>query len=143
MPAESYKKQLAEVLDKECLCIGLSNSAAITYKNTFVKNLNAVTICPGPNIVNFSNIVSLQTMVDHIYGRTNILSGNDRPHMFIAELNLYIDHLKEMLIEDRQTGQLDKNKKKHISFYQNLRNGILYYSGLPCVADTNRETFNW
>lgn len=142
LPAESYKKQLAEVLDKECLCIGLSNSAAITYKNTFVKTLNAVTICPGPNIVNFSNIVSLQTMVDHIYGRTNILSNNDRPHMFIAELNLYIDHLREMLIEDWQTGQFDKNKKKHIFFYQNLRNGILYYSGLSCVSDTGRETFN-
>lgn len=27
--------------------------------------------------------------------------------MFIAELNLYIDHLKEMLTEDWQTGQFN------------------------------------
>ena len=142
LPENDYKKQLTEVLDKECLCIGLSNSAAINYNNTFVKKLNAVTICPGPNIVNFSNIVSLQTMVDHIYGRKDILTNKDRPHMFIAELNLYLDYLKEMLTEDIRTGQFDKNKKKHISFYQNLRNGLAYYSSLPFTSDAAREAFN-
>ena len=40
-------------VDKECLCVGLSNAAAINYGEEFVKNLNAVTICPGPNIANF------------------------------------------------------------------------------------------
>ena len=142
LPENDYKKQLTEVLDKECLCIGLSNSAAINYNNTFVKKLNAVTICPGPNIVNFSDIVSLQTMVDHIYGRKDILSNKDRPHMFIAELNLYLDYLKEMLTEDMRTDQFDKNKKKHISFYQNLRNGLAYYSTLPLASDAAREAFN-
>lgn len=142
LPENDYKKQLTEVLDKECLCIGLSNSAAINYNNTFVKKLNAVTICPGPNIVNFSNIVSLQTMVDHIYGRKDILSNKDRPHMFIAELNLYLDYLKEMLTEDIRTNQFDKNKKKHISFYQNLRNGLAYYSNLPLESGAAREAFN-
>lgn len=142
LPENDYKKKLTEVLDKECLCIGLSNSAAINYNNTFVKKLNAVTICPGPNIVNFSNIVSLQTMVDHIYGRKDILSNKDRPHMFIAELNLYLDYLKEMLTEDIRTDQFDKNKKKHISFYQNLRNGLAYYSTLPLASDATREAFN-
>jgi hypothetical protein len=142
LPEEDYKKQLTQVLDKECLCIGLSNSAAINYNNTFVKKLNAVTICPGPNIVNFSTIVSLQTMVDHIYGRKDILSNKDRPHMFIAELNLYIDYLKEMLTADIQIDQFEKNKKKHISFYQNLRNGLAYYSSLPFASDAAREAFN-
>jgi hypothetical protein len=133
---------LTAVLDKECLCIGLSNSAAINYNNNFVKKLNAVTICPGPNIVNFSTIVSLQTMVDHIYGRKDILSNKDRPHMFIAELNLYIDYLKEMLTEAAQTDQFDKNRKKYISFYQNIRDGIAYYSSLSCVSVAAREAFN-
>jgi hypothetical protein len=142
LPENDYNKQLTQVLDKECLCIGLSNSAAINYNNTFVKKLNAVTICPGPNIVNFSTIVSLQTMVDHIYGRKDILTNKHRPHMFIAELNLYLDHLKEMLTEDLRTGQFVKNKKKHISFYQNLRNGLDYYSSLPFASDAAREAFN-
>ena len=32
--------------------------------------------------------------------------------MFIAELNLYINYLKEMLTEDSRTDQFDKNKKE-------------------------------
>jgi hypothetical protein len=137
----AYKKQMKEVLDKECLCIGLSNSAAINYNEPFVKNLEAVTICPGPNIVNFSKVVSLQTMADHIYGRKNILSNKERPHMFIAELNLYIDYLKEKLTEDSQAGQFEKNKKYYAAFYQNLKKGISYYSYLPCVSGAARESF--
>jgi len=63
---KEYQKQLTTVLDKECLCIGLSNAAAIAYEKPFLKKLEAVTICPGPNIAHFSSVVSLQTMVDHI-----------------------------------------------------------------------------
>ena len=62
--------------------------------------------------------------------------------MFIAELNLYIDYLKEMLTEAAQSDQFDKNRKKYISFYQNIRNGIAYYSSLPCVSAAAREAFN-
>lgn len=141
LPEPVYKRQKTEVLDKECLCIGLSNAAAINYKETFVKKLEAVTICPGPNIANFSKVISLQTMTDHIYGRTNILSDNNRPHMFIAELYLYIDYLKEKLEEDFQVGKLEKNMKNHSVFYQNLRNGISYYRCLPGVAVRCRESF--
>jgi hypothetical protein len=80
-------------------------------------------------------------MVDHIYGRKNILSNSDRPHMFIAELYLYIDYLKEKLTEDLQAGLFDKNKKYYAAFYQNLRNGIIYYSCLPCASGSGRESF--
>lgn len=141
LPESACKKQMKEVLDKECLCVGLSNAAAITYNQTFVKKLEAVTICPGPNIVNFSKVVSLQTMADHIYGRKNILSNNDRPHMFIAELYLYIDYLKEKLTADVQAGQFEKNKKYYAVFYQNLRNGISYYRSLPCVSGIASKSF--
>ena len=141
LPEPVYEKQLVEVLDKECLCIGLSNAAAIKYNQTFIKKLDAVTICPGPNIVNFSKVVSLQTMADHIYGRTNILTNSKRPHMFIAELHLYINYLKEEMENDLQAGQLDKKKKYYNSFYQNMRDGIVYYRNLPGVAETNRDTF--
>lgn len=141
LPEHEYKKQLNNVLDKECLCVGLSNAAALTYNQTFIKTLNAVTICPGPNIVNFSKAVSLQTMIDHIYGRRDILTNPRRPHMFIAELHLYIDYLKEQLEEDIHTGQFSKRKKYYGTFYQNLRNGIRYYQLLPGIADAGREQF--
>ncbi len=141
LPEPEYNRQLAEVLDKECLCVGLSNAAAISYKQTFVKKLNAVTICPGPNIVHFSKIVSLKKMVAHIYGRANILANTNRPHMFITELNLYIDYLREQLIADFHTEQFVKRKKYYNSFYQNLRSGIKYYRSLPPVAVARRNEF--
>ncbi len=141
LPEPEYKRQLTEVLDKECLCVGLSNAAAISYKQTFVKKLNAVTICPGPNIVNFSKVVSLEKMVAHIYGRTNIINNTARPHLFITELNLYIDYLKEQLKADFHTEQFAKRKKYYNSFYQNLRNGINYYRSLPPVSVKRRNEF--
>ncbi len=137
-----YKKQLKDVLDKECLCVGLSNAAAINYDQVFIKNLNAVNICPGPNIVNFSKIVSLQTMTDHIYGRKNIITNTNRPHMFIAELNLYIDYLKKQLKEDiLQPAQFSGKKKYYASFFQNIRNGIIYYRRLPGISGPNGDKF--
>ncbi|HLG38353.1 MAG TPA: hypothetical protein VI461_01755, partial [Chitinophagaceae bacterium] len=141
LPEPDYQKQLRDVLDKECLCVGLSNAAAINYKQTFIKKLNAVTICPGPNIANFSKVVSLQTMTDHIYGRKNILARTGRPHMFIAELNLYIDYLKEQMKEDIATEQFSKKKKYYASFYQNLRDGMTYYSKLPGISRKTRNHF--
>ena len=121
--------------------MGLSNAAAINYKEIFIKKLNAVTICPGPNIANFSKVVSLQTMTDHIYGRKNILTNTNRPHMFIKELHLYIDYLKEQLEEGGDAEQFSKKKKYYISFYQNLRDGINYYRRLPGISGACRDQF--
>ncbi|MBK9486339.1 MAG: hypothetical protein IPO01_14460 [Chitinophagaceae bacterium] len=141
LPEPEYNRQLQEVLDKECLCIGLSNAAAINYSETFIKHLPAVNICPGPNIANFSEVVSLQTMTDHIYGRKNILANNYRPHMFITELNLYISYLKEQLESDFKSNQLEGKKKYYISFYKNLKAGIAYYQQLPGVAQNFKKLF--
>jgi hypothetical protein len=142
LPLREYQKQLTEVLDKECLCVGLSNAATISYNQNFIKTLKAVTICPGPNIVNFAKVVSLQAMTDHIYGRTDILTSADKPHMFIAELNLYIDYYKEELENDIRTEQFPKRKKYYNSFYQNLCNGITYYRNLNGLsATTNQPQF--
>ena len=125
LPEIEYQRQLKSVLDKECLCIGLSNAAAINYDKTLIKNLDAVTICPGPNIIYFSKKVSLQTMTDHIYGRTDLLEGMDRPHMFINELNLYVNYLEEEL--STQASLDDKKVKFYGSFIDNLMAGIAYY----------------
>lgn len=127
---EERKNQLSKVLDKECLCIGLSNAAAINYKKPFIKNNSSVTICPGPNIVNFNKVVSLSTMVDHIYGRDNIMSNPNRSHMFINELKLYIDYLVEQLIEAKDLDENAKKKKSMLSYCENLINGINYYKAM-------------
>lgn len=139
MPEPELKRQVSELLDKECLCVGLSNSAAINYSQTFVNKLDAVTICPGPNIVNFSNVVSLQKMVDHIYGRTNVIVESNRPNMFVAELYLYIDYLKDQIREDTLMDQMDKKKKFYAVFYQNLRNGINYYREMGGLEEDTKQ----
>ncbi len=141
LSASEYKKQEEEILAKECLCVGLSNAASINYKEEFVKNRKTVNICPGPNIANFSAVVSLQTMTDHIYGRKDIVTNSSRPNMFIAELYLYIDYLKEQIEADFHTAQFAKRKKYFTSFYQNLKDGIQYYQQLPGIAKSCRKSF--
>jgi hypothetical protein len=47
--------------------------------------LEAVAICPGPNLAYFSKVVPLRTMVDHIYGSTFTAEREPRSHMFINE----------------------------------------------------------
>jgi len=133
LPAKQYEKELQVVLDKECLCVGLSNSAANKYEQFFLKNLTAVTICPGPNIAYFSKPVSLQEMSNHIYGRTNIITDETRPHVFINELFIYISYFKEQLSEVNMP--LDKRKGKYFSdFYNQLLNGINYYRKTATVS---------
>ncbi|MCU0321717.1 MAG: hypothetical protein MUE72_04830, partial [Chitinophagaceae bacterium] len=140
LPQAEFQKQLQQVLAKECLCIGLSNSAAIQYNQSFVQKYTAVNICPGPNIVHFSSVVSLKKMVDHIYGRTNIIKASNRPHFFIAELKLYINYLQELLEE--YNVQPDVKKDKYLAnFVHNLKEGIEYYKKLAHQSIIKDEQF--
>jgi hypothetical protein len=141
LPVQEYQKQLKQVLDKECLCVGLSNSATSVTKTPLIKKLEAVTICPGPNIAYFSKEVSLRTMADHIYGRTNIIEHGNRPHMFITELNLYISYLKEQLENIEGSEGNDKQMKSFTEFSQNLEKGITYYRTLQNRFMTGQEAF--
>src|SRR5690606_37032642 len=75
----------------------------------------------------FSTIATLQEMVGHIYGRINLLAhAADRPHMFIKELRLYIEYLRE------QIAGADSQKKIQYCtrFANNLLEGICYYKTL-------------
>lgn len=141
LPNAEYRKKLKNITDKDCLCIGLSNAAALNYELTLVKNLNSVNVCPGPNIAHFTEIVSLQTMTDHIYGRTNIMHDLARPNMFVAELNLYINYLKEQLESEDFSKPDSKRKKYFVGFFKNLRDGIRYYNNLPFNVEPNRVAF--
>lgn len=139
LTTEEFEKQQRDILDKECLCIGLSNAAALLYDETFVEKYPSVNICPGPNIANFSEVVSLQTMTDHIYGRTNIMHNEHRPHMFIAELILYLNYINEQINESDLS---DPKRKSYLNnFVQNLHEGIAYYNNLPEELISNISSF--
>ncbi|GHA33449.1 hypothetical protein GCM10007103_13750 [Salinimicrobium marinum] len=128
LPEDDYKKEVDDLLAKECLCIGLSNSAAVEYKEPFLKKLTAVTICPGPNISNFSKVASLKEMTDHIYGRISLLTNPQRPHMFIRELELYMDYFRKQVKELRNPDK--KALRTNTSFLNSLLEGIGYYRDL-------------
>lgn len=131
--------EILKVIEKDCLCEGLGASALLKNKTKLSHNLSAVTICPGPNLAYFSNVFSLKQMVDHIYGRLNILNNLQRPNIFINELQLYVNYLKTE-IENQLTVISDKKLNYFQTFKANLIKGIDYYENLiPNIKSTNSE----
>jgi hypothetical protein len=98
-----------------------------------------VAICPGPNLAYFSKIVSLRTMVDHIYGRISLLNENDRANMFINEMKLYVDYLKREF-EQVKHAATDKQRRYIENFKANMLNGIQYYEELAPVLHQQAAT---
>jgi len=119
---------LEKVFEKTCLCVGLS-APAIINNNIEAKDSKAVSICPGPNLAYFSDLMSLEEISHHIYGVKKSNIREDRPHFFIKELELYIKYLKEKIEESN----LDFNKKQEKYFQKflyNMNEGISYYTEL-------------
>lgn len=123
---DQYKKEYSKLTEKSCICIGLVSSAFNAHEIVGSKHYNGITICPGPNTAYFTKEVPLKEMVDHIYGRGNVLERTDRPHMFVKELMLYVDYLKEK-ISELGSSLTPKDQKFVDTFKDNLRNGIAYY----------------
>ncbi len=73
--------------------------------------------------------MQLNEVVDHIYGRTNVITRLDRPNMFIKELSIYVDYLKNK-IEETKISMTKKQEKYLVTFSKNLKEGINYYSSL-------------
>lgn len=128
LTAEEFDKRKAGITDKACLCVGLVNSAYMEQNIKVKGEKQGVVICPGPNLAFFDKEVSLSEMVQHIYGNANILSDNQRPHMFINELKMYIDYLKKE-ISDSSLMTYSQTKKWN-TFRSNILEGIEYYHNL-------------
>lgn len=135
-----YQVAAAKVVEKDCLCEGLSVSALLRNEIEPDHKLTAVTICPGPNIAYFSGVFTLKEMVDHIYGRTNLLNKEYRPHMFVNELQLYVDYFKKMVQETVRPITV-KQEKTLIHFKNNLLEGIDYYKNLVDLMGEQAQTF--
>jgi hypothetical protein len=137
LPEPEYEQAYQSVVEKICLCEGLCASAYIKYDMLKPRENKAVAICPGPNLAYFSRIYTLEEMVRHIYGTTDLLEKIRRPHMFIKELNLYIDYLQHDL--QSQLKELSEKKRKQLTkFKLQLQEGISYYHAL--FADSASQT---
>lgn len=123
---DEYQNKFEKIVDKSCICVGLGTSALLVNNLDTTVEGDGVSICPGPNMAYFSKIMSLKEIVDHIYGRSNMITRTDRPNMFIKELTLYIDFLKNK-IEEARVSMTSKQKKYLLTFVKNLIEGINYY----------------
>ncbi len=126
---EAYQDSLYKITEKTCTCVGLGTSALLAYNLDTKVEGTGVSICPGPNMAYYSKIMTLKNMTDHIYGRDNMITRTDRPNIFIKELHIYIDFLKNKLEEVKK----DMNKKEEkylITFTNNMKEGVLYYQNL-------------
>ncbi len=139
LPAVEFQTAYNKITEKTCLCTGLVISAYLAYDILTKPDGEGVAVCPGPNMAYFSKIATLRQMVDHIYGRTNLLNDTYRPHMFVKELGMYVDYFKKELNE--LTDEINGKALKRLnSFKSNLLGGIEYYSELFNEVITNSET---
>lgn len=129
MDETTYEKRFQDIVKKSCLCVGLSNAALLEKKINSKETNQGVLVCPGPNIAYFDKKVSLKKMIQHIYGKTTIIRQQNRPHMFVKELEMYVKYFQEKII-DFSKNPTKKSEKKTITFHKNLMEGILYYENL-------------
>lgn len=140
---ENEKQQVIDkVTEKACICTGLASSFLLNEGISTYKVGDGVSICPGPNMAYFKHQLSLKQIVGHIYGRLSVLEDEDRPHMFIKELTLYIKYFKQKIAELNNS-----NNKQSISglskFRANLLEGIGYYKELfPKVMERESKELN-
>jgi len=129
LPEKEYTGKLNKITEKSCTCVGLGTSALLAYGLDTKTEGSGVSICPGPNMAYYSRIMTLKEMTDHIYGRGNVISRTDRPHMFIKELGIYLEYLKNRIAESQDS--MNRKQEKYLSkFIHNLEDGIAYYQGL-------------
>lgn len=129
LPVQEYKNRFRQIVEKSCLCMGLGAATLQVHGLDKMNQKKGVSICPGPNMAYFSKIMSLKEITDHIYGRLNAITAHGRPNMFVKELKLYVDYLKNK-VEETQ-GTVNKKQEKYLlSFTNNLKQGTAYYQNL-------------
>ena len=123
------------VLAKSCICHDLGGGATINYG---IDPDATPAICPGPSIADFSKIATLEEMASHIYARTPLTMRTDRPHMFIREIAIYADYLRDE-IEWCSSGLLSRGANYFGEFKENLLSGIEYYRGFAKQLDEQQR----
>lgn len=124
-----FEKIKTKITDKSCLCVGLVNASYLENDIKIKGQQQGIVICPGPNLAYFDKEISLANMVKHIYGNANVMTDENRPNVFVKELKMYVDYLRNEISE--YTNELSAGQiKKWNLFKTNLLAGIEYYEDL-------------
>ena len=135
---DSLSETREQVLGRSCICHDLAGGATVKHG---IDPTATPAVCPGPGIVDFSKIATLEEMVGHIMGRLSLLTNPDRPHMFLRELRLYVEYLRDET-EKLASGISPRSVEYFCQFRENLLNGIDYYRGLAEeFVDQERNRF--
>ena len=124
-----FKLKQQKITEKSCLCVGLANASYLENDMPIKGQQQGVVICPGPNLAYFDKEYSLQEMVRHIYGNANVMAQPNRPNLFIKELKMYVDYLRNEI--STFSDEVSANQlKKWTTFRTNINEGIAYYQML-------------
>ncbi|MFV9644378.1 MAG: hypothetical protein ACNYWU_01010 [Desulfobacterales bacterium] len=118
--AKEKERLIQKVVEKACLCDHLGNGALIALGIAGEKN-SPQSICPGPNIAWYDRLYPLKEMVNHIYGRGRSLVPSKRPHMFAAEIVMYVDYFEKLATHNAYT-QIEIKRLRE--FKDNLEQGM-------------------
>jgi len=124
-----------EITSKACICHDLAGAATAPLG---IDPDARTAVCCGPNTVYFSQVARLREMVDHIYGRIRLPLATNRPHMFLKELSLHLDQLREEL--DRRKRGLPTPGSVDPSRVKDELAGIRHYQELATREFSRRRT---
>jgi len=139
---EEKQQQMNTVLAKSCICHDLSASVDINYNLPTLTNEKPVSaVCPGPNLVFFKKQYSFAEMVKFIQGKIDLLGDQFRPHLFINEFKLYMEHLAKQILE-LSVNFTEKKQKELSDFITHLKEGFDYYlSKAEDIAGEQKDEF--
>ena len=125
------------VVVKACICNDLSGGATVSLG---IDPKATTAVCCGPNCAYFSRVAQMKEMIDHIYGRARLPLDDRRPHMFINELSLHVERLREEVARGKRN-LLEALPRPLFECKKNLLAGIRYYreKASQLVADRSDE----
>ncbi|MHA6727269.1 hypothetical protein ACX3PU_04305 [Chryseobacterium sp. A301] len=143
LDVREYQEERVSITEKACLCVGLANSAQLELGIPVKGQKQGVVVCPGPNIAYFSKEVSLKEMMRHIYGGPSVENHENRPHVFIKELDEYLKYFRSEIEKTKVVSPALEKKWK--AFKENLLSGIDYYKSLfektPYFSSLKKKLF--
>ncbi len=138
LSAQAKQRAQESVVAKACICHDLAGGATGPMD---IDPTATTAVCCGPDAAYFNEVTTLDGMVDHIYGRTSLSLGPERPHMLLKELSLHLECLRRDIARQVEDPS-DRMAKTIAECRDNLQRGVQHYRELAGKFVTpHREAF--